>query len=96
MDDFIKIVFTGHDRAVAQITSQWLCLRIQDQVRQNSNMDRGVAHGNYGCWRREDNFSSGMFGKTTHALVDGSLLIHILVTLSGPSRFKTQETGRGK
>lgn len=96
MDDYIKIEFTGHDRAVAQITPQWLCLRIQDQVRQNSDMDRGVAHGNYGCWGREDNFSSGMFGKTTHALVDGSLLIHILVTLSGPSRFKTQETGRGK
>lgn len=41
-------------------------------------------------------FSSGMFGKTTHALVDGSLLIHILVPISGPSRFKTQGTGRGK
>lgn len=58
-------------------------------------MDKEVAQGNYGCWRREDNFSSRMFGKTTHSLVDGSLPMYILVALSGPSEFKTQETGRG-
>lgn len=54
-----------------------------------------VSHGNYGCWRREENYSSGVFGKTAHALVDASLPMHILVALSGPSGFKTQGTGGG-
>lgn len=65
-------------------------------VRQNSNMDGGWLMATMAAGGGRIIFSSGMFGKTTHALVDGSLLIHILVPISGPSRFKTQGTGRGK